>query len=105
MLSVQTKFLSEAESLQISKWLLQPEASLLKRCLLAEIAALQAEAANVVVRNPESLSSQAGLDNRAATALTQASRFQTCLNVLNDALSEKLKLRTAEVQITDQHDH
>ena len=104
MLSVQTKFLSEAESLQISKWLLQPEASLLKRCLLAEIAALQAEAANVVVRNPESLSSQAGLDNRAAIALTQASRFQTFINVLNQVLSEKLKLRTAEVQITDQHD-
>jgi hypothetical protein len=105
MLEVQTKFLPEAESLQISKWLLQPESLLLKKCLLAEIAALQAEAANVVVRNPASLATQAGLDNRAATALVQAARFQTCLNVLNEVLSDKLKLRTAEVQITDKHDH
>ena len=105
MLEVQTKFLTEAESLQISKWLLQPEALRLKQCLLAEIAALQAEAANVVVRNPASLATQAGLDHRAATALVQAARFQTCLNVMNEVLSDKLKLRTAEVQITDKHDH
>jgi hypothetical protein len=105
MLEVLTKFIPEAETLQISKWLLQPESLRLKQCLLAEITALQAEAANVVVRNPSVLSTQAGLDHRAASALVQAARFQTCLNVLNEVLSDKLKLRTAEVQITDKHDH
>jgi hypothetical protein len=72
---------------------------------LAETAALQAEAANVIVRNPLSVAAQAGLDTRASIALTQAARFQTFLNVLNEVLSDKLKLRTAEVTITDQHDY
>ena len=82
-------------------WLAKPEYHSLRQCLLAEVAVRQAEAANVVIRNADSVRSQAGLDNRASAALVEAARFQTFLDVLEEVSSADFKFQTAEVKVID----
>jgi hypothetical protein len=68
---------------------------------LAEVALRQIEAANVISRNPDAIRAQAGIDQKAAKAMAEAARYQTCLDVLSEVASDSFHFRSAEVVITD----
>lgn len=73
----------------------------MRQCLLAEVAVLQGDFANVITRNPDALRAQAGLDAASEKAISRASRYQTFLNVLSEIASAEWTFRSAEVHITD----
>ena len=101
MLEVQSRPLPQEQQLQLQRWLLSSECNLIRQCLLAEVAALQGDFANVITRNPDALRAQAGLDAAAEKAISRASRYQTFLNVLAEITSADWTFRNAEVHITD----
>ena len=101
MLEARIRQLPEAEQQLLQRWLLQPESFKVRQSLLAEIANLQVEAANVVIRNAEALVMQAGLDAVAQRAITRAARLQTFLDVLTEITSSDYAFKAGEVHITD----
>lgn len=102
MLQVLLRELDPLDRHKLDQWLLDPQALLLRRCLLAEVAGHQAEAANIVARNADAVRvNPSALDARASKALYAAARLQTFLDVLSELASGKTKFRTAEVQVTE----
>jgi hypothetical protein len=102
MLTFERRKLDSETKVKVMDWLLKPEAELFLKCLSAEIAVHQVNAASVVQRCTNELSDKAGLDSMAAASIKQAAILQTCVNVIREAQAADVNGRefiSAEVKV------